>query len=110
MKLRRNRRHGTTIYRSDAAAESSPSTSHGDHIEESSSDTQVIENENSTEEYRRWRQSLYQKIEAMKLRRNRRQGIAIRQHQDAAAKSPPSTFQVDHLAEVASMTLPTSAV
>lgn len=90
MKMRRNCRQGTTIYQNDdAAAESSPSTSNGNH-DEAPSDTEVKRNETPTEEYRRWTQSLYQKIEAMKLRRNRRQGTTIYRNDDAGAESSPS--------------------
>ena len=98
MKLRRSLCQGTAIYRDDiAVVESSPSTSHGNY-DEVPSDAQVKGSETPAEEYQRWTQSLYQKIEAMKLRRNRRQGVAIYRDDDAVAESSPPishSIQVD---------------
>ena len=46
---------------------------------------------------------LYQQIQAMRLRRNSRQGIALHRHEDAAAELSPSTGQSEHVEEIQSM-------
>ncbi len=105
MKLRRSCREGAAIYRyGDAAAESSPSTS-GLCTERISSNLQ--KKHPTTEELQRSRQSLYLKIEAMKMRRNCRERTAIYQFGNASAESSSSTSGLDQVAGMSSTTLPT---
>lgn len=97
MKLRRDRRQGAAFHRNDdAATQNSPSTSYGNHDEEVPSDTQIKGKETAEEEHQRWTHSLYQRIEAMKLKRNLCQGTAIYRDDNAPVESSPSSSHSNH--------------
>ena len=75
MNLRRSQRRGITIHHSEnASSASSYSVPHVDPVEEELSVAEVFP---ASEELRLLKPSLLERIEAMKLRRSRRQGTAI---------------------------------
>lgn len=96
--------------RKELPAESPDAISQGDQVENVLSNIQVKEMEPTAEDPQRLERSLYQKIKAMRLRRNHRHGIAIHRSEDPAYKSSPSTSPVGYSAGTSSMTLPISIV
>ncbi|CAF9940242.1 hypothetical protein IMSHALPRED_001803 [Imshaugia aleurites] len=99
MKSRRNRRQGIAVYKDkESAAEISPSLFQVDCVEEMQSNTPVQKEKPTGEELQPFNTSLYQKIEAMKLRRSCRQGTAIYQFEGPNTESPIFIDQVKDLA------------
>ena len=98
--LRRNSWHGKASDRHKSLDKDfSPSTSHGLYVEEILPNF-MDPNKDFTPDQRR--QSLYQKIEALKMRRHRRQDIALYRHGDPAVETLSSAHQVDHVEKISS--------
>ena len=98
MKLRRSQRRGITIHQSDNASSASPHTvPHVDPVEEELS---VFP---ASEELRQLKPSLLEKIEAMRLRMSRRQGITIHHSENASSASLHSVPHVDPVEEALSV-------
>ncbi len=87
MRLRRNSRHGTALYR------------HDDMTSKISVPASAMEDELMTDEPQKLKRTLLEKIEAMKLRRNSRHGTALYQHDDMTSKISVSASQVNGIKE-----------
>ena len=94
LRLRRRSRHGTAIHRSEnASSASSYSIPHVDSVEEELS---IAEAFPASKESRPMKTSLLERIEAMRLRRSRRQGTAIhRSEAYVPMDSDPSSQHVE---------------
>lgn len=111
MRLERHLLYGMPFERGKALFGESPrSTSQGYHVEEMLSSIQVEKKKPTAEETHQLKQSLYQKMEPMKLRRNRGHGVAIYHCENAAVENSPSTSLVDRVASMSSTTMPTSII
>lgn len=96
--LRRNSWHGTASDRHDSLdTEFLPSTSHDLEVEDTTPNFKDLTKDFAPDQRR---QSLYHKIEALKMRRDRRQGIALYRHDDPAVETSSSALQVGYVEEI----------
>ena len=96
--LRRNSWHGTASDRHDSLdTESLPSTSHALQVEDTTPNFKDLTKDLKPDQRR---QSLYHKIEALRMRRDRRQGIALYRHDDPAVETSSSALQVGYVEEI----------
>ena len=96
--LRRNSWHGMASDRNKSLDKDfSPSTSHGLYVEGIPPNV-MDPNKYFIPDQRQ--QSLYQKTEVLKMRRNRCQDIALYRHGDPAVETSSSAHQVDHVEKI----------
>ncbi len=74
--------------------------SQGGHFEDGMSHTLIMQKESLAEEIPKLNQPLYQKIEAMKLRRRSCRGAVPYRHDDVAVAFPPSASHADDIKEI----------
>ena len=101
IRLRRQRRIELPLeQRKLLPAENLSSTSKGDSVKESQTSVEVMNKVTTTEQLQPLNQSLYQKIEAMKLKRNRRHGVALFRQDRLATDLLPPMPQVHQIKEL----------
>ena len=87
----------------DVKHKNSPSTCQDDHVRDLQSNIEQMKIEPEKKGHDKSIMLLYQRIQAMRLGRNSRQGVALHRHEDAAAELSPSIVQFEHVEEIQSM-------